>query len=79
MERIIKASCRVDGTVLDPLIGSRTTGVAAMKTRRLSIGIEIERKYIEIAEQRFGLRLSEGISHFIINHEIQTAKKRKGR
>ncbi len=51
-------------------------GLIDRKTRRLSIEIEIERKYIEIAKQRFGAAVSEGISHFRVNHEIQKDKKR---
>jgi len=42
----------VDGTVLDPFMGSGTTGVAAMKMGRKFIGIEIEPKYFEIASRR---------------------------
>ena len=40
------------GTVLDPFMGSGTTGVACIQTGRNFIGIEIEPKYYEIAEKR---------------------------
>ncbi len=40
------------GTVLDPYMGSGTTGVAAIKLGRKFIGIEIERKYFDIACRR---------------------------
>jgi DNA modification methylase len=40
------------GCVLDPFIGSGTTAVAAIATLRDYIGIEIEKKYCEIAEKR---------------------------
>ena len=38
-----------DETILDPFMGSGTTGVACMKLGRKFIGIEIERKYCDIA------------------------------
>jgi site-specific DNA-methyltransferase (adenine-specific)/modification methylase len=40
------------GTVLDPFMGSGTTGVAAVKLGRRFIGIEIEPKYFDIACRR---------------------------
>lgn len=39
-------------TILDPFMGSGTTGVAAVKLGRKFIGIEIEEKYFEIACRR---------------------------
>jgi site-specific DNA-methyltransferase (adenine-specific)/modification methylase len=39
-------------TILDPFMGSGTTGVAAVKLGRCFIGIEIEPKYFEIACSR---------------------------
>jgi DNA modification methylase len=41
-----------DGCVVDPFMGSGTTGVAAVKLGRKFIGIEIEPKYFEIACRR---------------------------
>ena len=40
------------GTVLDPYMGSGSTGVACMNVGRKFIGIEIERKYFDIACER---------------------------
>ena len=40
------------GVVLDPFMGSGTTGVAAINSGRKFIGIEIERKYFDIACER---------------------------
>jgi DNA modification methylase len=53
IERIIKASCPDDGLVLDLFMGSGTTGVAAIKTKRRCIGFEMNPLYIQIAENRF--------------------------
>jgi len=41
-----------EGTVLDPFMGSGTTGVAALKLGRNFIGIEIDPEYFEIAVRR---------------------------
>jgi DNA modification methylase len=40
------------GTILDPFMGSGTTGVACMNLGRKFIGIEIEPKYFDIACER---------------------------
>jgi DNA modification methylase len=39
-------------TILDPFMGSGTTGVAAVKLDRHFIGIEIDEKYFNIAKKR---------------------------
>ena len=40
------------GTILDPFMGSGTTGVAAVKLGRKFIGIEIDARYFDIACRR---------------------------
>ena len=40
------------GTVLDPFMGSGTTGIACVNTERDFIGIERESEYMEIAKKR---------------------------
>lgn len=40
------------GTVLDPFMGSGTTGIAALKEDRKFIGIELDEKYFNIAKGR---------------------------
>ena len=41
-----------DGTILDPFMGSGTTGVACARLGRKFIGIEIEERYFQIACER---------------------------
>ncbi len=51
----------VDGhTILDPFMGSGTTGVACVKLGRKFIGIEIEEKYFDIACKRIDAATRQG-------------------
>ncbi len=50
IRRIIEVN--VGDTILDPFMGSGTTGVACAELGRSFIGIEIEPKYFEIAKRR---------------------------
>jgi site-specific DNA-methyltransferase (adenine-specific) len=52
MERLIRASTNEGMTVIDPFMGSGTTGVAAIQMGRKFIGIESEKKYFDIACKR---------------------------
>ena len=49
---IARVSDEREQTILDPFMGSGTTGVAAVKLGRRFIGIEIEPKYFDIACRR---------------------------
>ena len=52
MREVIEDFTNEGDTILDPFMGSGTTGVACVQTGRNFIGIEIEPKYFEIAEAR---------------------------
>ena len=52
-------SCTGGNSVLDPFMGSGTTGVACVNLGRKFIGIEIERKYFDIACERIGAAYSQ--------------------
>lgn len=52
LEKIILASTEQNGLVLDPFLGSGTTAVAALKTKRRFIGIDREIDYLEITKKR---------------------------
>lgn len=58
MEELLKGSDAV--TVADPFMGSGTTGVACMNLGRKFIGIEIERKYFDIACERIQAAQNQG-------------------
>ena len=49
---IKQCSLRPDSLIFDPYCGSATVGVAAMQTGHRYIGIEIERRYFDIACER---------------------------
>ncbi len=50
--RLVRMFSFVEDTVLDPFCGTGTTMLAAMRTGRNSIGIEIDPQYVKYAEQR---------------------------
>ena len=52
LERIILASTQEGDMILDPFVGSGTTGVVAKRLGRKFIGIDAEEEYLEIAKKR---------------------------
>lgn len=52
LERIIISSTNENQIVLDPFMGSGTTGAVCKKLKRKFIGIEKEKTYFEIAKRR---------------------------
>lgn len=52
IETPIKACCINDGIILDPFIGSGTTGIVALNNNKNFIGIELNELNIEIAKHR---------------------------
>src|SRR5690606_21168454 len=51
-QRLVKALCPEHGTVLDPFMGSGSTGAAAILEEKNFIGIELNPDYFGIAQQR---------------------------
>ena len=52
LERILLLGSKEGDIILDPFMGSGTTGVVAKRLRRNFIGIEIDQKYFDIAKKR---------------------------
>lgn len=52
MTRLIETFTQPGDTILDPFMGSGTTGVAAVQTGRNFIGVELDEGYYRIAEKR---------------------------
>jgi DNA modification methylase len=60
MARAIKTSCPADGVVLDPFMGSKSTGIACIRTGRKFIGIEQNPSHYAAAVQRIRRELAQG-------------------
>jgi len=52
LERIILIGSNPKDTILDPFMGSGTTGTVAKRLNRNFIGIEIDLDYFQIAQNR---------------------------
>lgn len=53
LKRIVLASTNKGDLILDPFTGSSTTGLAAHAHGRKFIGIDLERKYLDLSIKRF--------------------------
>ena len=69
------ATFREDSVVLDPFMGSGTTALAAMRTGRNFIGIEINQEYITVASERLRDAESENLFPAVIQGGKQFAEK----
>ena len=61
IENFIRVASDENDVVLDPFMGSGTTGVACVNTNRNFIGIELDEKYFKLAEER------------IMDHQVKEA------
>lgn len=52
IERIVRATTDIDDLVVDPFMGTGTTGVVCKKWRRRFVGFEIDPEMLEIAADR---------------------------
>ncbi len=57
--RLIELYTYSNDVVLDPFMGSGTTAVAAVRSRRHFVGYEISNEYIEVAERRVQREVNE--------------------
>lgn len=58
LERILLAASKEGDLILDPFMGSGTTGAAAYKLKRKFTGIEKDKKYYDIANRRIAFRMN---------------------
>jgi DNA modification methylase len=65
-ERLVRMFSFVGDTVLDPFLGTGTTSVAAAKTGRHSIGIEVDEHYFDLAHKRIANETSSLFSQTTI-------------
>lgn len=59
IEPCILAGCPQGGTVLDPFMGSGTTGIVSLNNKRKFIGIELNPEYVAMAEKRIAKETSQ--------------------
>lgn len=64
IKSFIEVSSKENDLILDPFLGSGTTAVACLNTNRKFIGIEKEKKYCEISENRIKDTLKEKDCNF---------------
>jgi DNA modification methylase len=68
-ERLVRMFSFVGDTVLDPFSGTGTTSLAAAKWGRNSIGVEIDKHYLDLATSRLETELTGLFSaHSIVRH-----------
>ena len=72
MEYLIKTYTNKGDLVLDNCIGSGTTAIACVKTGRSFIGIEKEKKYVDIARQRIEEERQKPIQTKLFDDEKKT-------
>jgi DNA modification methylase len=70
-ERLVRMFSFVGDTVLDPFMGTGTTNVACARWGRNSIGVELDRKYFEIARERIGDHGADLYFSSTINTRVQ--------
>jgi site-specific DNA-methyltransferase (adenine-specific) len=71
VEPMIKSGCQKDGLVLDIFLGSGTTAVVAKKLGRNWIGIELNPKYVEMAQKRIDGFTFDDFRHERENHSLE--------
>jgi site-specific DNA-methyltransferase (adenine-specific) len=72
--RCIKLFSFIDDLVLDPFMGSGTTGVACIALKRNFIGIEIDEHYCDIARKRIA---AEQAKYSLLERGMRCAKSSK--
>lgn len=74
-QRLIRALSPSDGRILDPFMGSGSTGVAALVESRKFVGIEIVREYYDIAYLRCEQSLKKDIKFRPLEKPVHVPNK----
>lgn len=74
-ERCVLAFSNENDIILDPFVGTGSTGCAALFHNRKFIGIDKEAQYINIAREKLNKTLEGTLKHRIIGTTIQEAAK----
>ena len=77
MSYLITIGSRPGDTILDPFMGSGTTGVASKILHRDFIGFEIEGKYFEIAKERIDAQPSQTTIDTYLNTDDMMPENRR--
>jgi site-specific DNA-methyltransferase (adenine-specific) len=74
---LVDKACKPGGAVLDPFMGSGTTGVACVRLGRRFIGVEIDPAYFAIAVKRVEreLELRDGRGPLIDSTLLQESER----
>jgi site-specific DNA-methyltransferase (adenine-specific) len=72
MSYIITLFTREGDWVLDPFLGSGTTGIASKLINRHFVGIEREKEYFDICEERLSVSREELVKFFKMEKDTQT-------
>jgi site-specific DNA-methyltransferase (adenine-specific) len=59
IEHLIKLFTQEGATIIDPFMGSGTTGIACINTNRDFIGIELSEEYFQLSEKRLAAAMQE--------------------
>lgn len=59
LEFLIEKTTSQNATVLDCFMGSGSTGVACINTNRNFIGVELDKKYYKITEERINSAIKQ--------------------
>lgn len=66
------ATCPAGGIALDPFCGTGTTSFAAQMLGRKSVGVDVSRSYLQMAEERCGSQHES--DNRVVRHQLQPAR-----
>ncbi len=76
VQRLVRSLTPHNGVVLDPFVGSGSSGVASILENREFIGAEMKEKYYKIADRRCAEAIAGNVQHRPLNKPIVIPDKR---